>query len=448
MQLSRRRPSVASSSPLLHVQHQQHQQQSQQQPHYPTGGEPSSGGSGATAMNSHHPNGGVVVVGESASPASHVFHRRLLTARRSSIAKYAELKDRFATHPTTKLARTHRNIAAVVIFAAFMILVWLMSKLKRIASGAPAPCDAHASNGRLLVNLTSPLHTHWRPFDESTCPPLPAYLPALWELTHGSDRPLPTYPASTFSDDYRLVASDPIPSQWLQAYNMTDRSAKGLPDPIWFLRKRRSTPPTILVLGDSVDRNGLVHFCQLFKRNVTISHYHDIHKRPPDPPQGDLTRGHGPKFDGWDQRGLPHMCEIPHYSPGSRSTNGVAVRVVNGFHYGMDALDEFNTPDHNDWHAPGRIEQRIEQLVVPFLEQLGGTDKVDVVQLHSGMWDLALFGMQDDKTKWSLTVPLTPEQLAWWQERMRRTIFLVRQTFPKARCKSPDLNASVLMIPY
>lgn len=41
--------------------------------------------------------------------------------------------------------------------------------------------------------------------------------------------------------------------------------------------------------------------------------------------------------------------------------------------------------------------------------------------------------MQDDKTKWSLTVPLTPEQLAWWQERMRRTIYLVRRTFPRAR---------------
>ena len=45
----------------------------------------------------------------------------------------------------------------------------------------------------------------------------------------------------------------------------------------------------------------------------------------------------------------------------------------------------------------------------------------------------ALFGLQDDKTKWSLTVPLTPEQLAWWQERMRRTIYHVRKTFPKSR---------------
>lgn len=41
--------------------------------------------------------------------------------------------------------------------------------------------------------------------------------------------------------------------------------------------------------------------------------------------------------------------------------------------------------------------------------------------------------MQDDKNNWSLRVPLTPEQLAWWQERMRRTIHHVRLSFPRAR---------------
>lgn len=72
------------------------------------------------------------------------------------------------------------------------------------------------------------------------------------------------------------------------------------------------------------------------------------------------------------------------------------MRVVNGFHYGMDALDEFNTPDHTDWHAPGRIEKRIDRLVLPVIEQLNerdggkgdGRDKIDLVQIHSGMWDL------------------------------------------------------------
>lgn len=302
------------------------------------------------------------------------------------------------------------------------------------------------------MNLTSPLHTHWRPLNEAECPALPPYLASLWELTHGPDRDLPRYAASVFSEDYRLLSAspEPFPTSWLSPQN----GSSSTDDPIYFLRKKRSTPPTVLVIGDSVDRNGLVHFCQLFKRNITISHYHDIHRHPPDGTAGDLTKGHGPKFEGWDQRGLPHLCEIPFYSEKGRGHSGVAMRVVNGFHYGMDALDEFDTPDHADWHKPGRVEVRIEELVVPMLEQMGGPDSVDVVQLHSGMWDLvrlapfllfpyrranpfppsqALFGLQDDKTKWSLTVPLTPEQLAWWQERMRRTIYHVRQTFPRAR---------------
>ncbi|POY74320.1 hypothetical protein BMF94_2514 [Rhodotorula taiwanensis] len=297
---------------------------------------------------------------------------------------------------------------------------WFLMGRARSWRGNPRElCDALHQPGRLLVNLTSPLHTQWRPLDEKGCAPLPAYLPALWTLTHGEDRLPPQYQASIFSKEYRQVAAEPL--------SETDAPRSRL-DPIPFLRKRRAHPPTVLVVGDSVDRNGLVHFCQLFRRNVSIALYHDINDYPPGPYPPDLTRGHGPKYKGWDQRGLLHRCEIP-FANG----DGVALRVINGFHYGMDALDEFNSPDHNDWHAPGRIERRIDELFVPAIKQLGGTDKVDVVQLHSGMWDLALFGMQDDKTRWSLTIPLTPEQLAWWQDRMRHTIGHLRKTFPRAR---------------
>ncbi|GAA5899014.1 hypothetical protein JCM5296_006986 [Sporobolomyces johnsonii] len=307
-----------------------------------------------------------------------------------------------------------------------VLAVWfIIARLVHLRYEPAAPCDALHAPGRLLINLTSPLHTYWRPLADESCPPLPKYLPALWTLTHGTERRFPQYAASTFSDDYQLVAAQPFPAPLSDSPSSPPSPPA---DPIPFLRKKRAHPPTVLVLGDSVDRNGLVHFCQLFRRNVTISHYHDIRRHPPGPYPADLTKGHGPKFDGWDQRGLMHKCDIPFADGG-----GVAMRVVNGFHYGMDALDEFDTPDHTDWHKPGRIEARIDELVVPAIEQLGGTETVDVVQIHSGMWDLALFGMQDDKTRWSLAIPLTPEQLAWWQERMRHTIYHVRQRFPLAR---------------
>lgn len=248
-----------------------------------------------------------------------------------------------------------------------------------------------------MINLTSPLHTHWRPLDEDACPALPFYLPALWKLSKGVDTPYPNFTVQSYSNDYQLVAAEPLERHSvtppLSATSKAKPAAKLKPgelvpdeDPVEFLRKRRAgPPPTVLILGDSVDRNGLVHFCQLMDQQVVISLYEDIKARP-DPPVGDLTRGHGPRFRGWDQRGLPHLCEIALH--GATGKNKVAMRVVNGFQYGMDALDEFDTPDHLDWHKPGRIETRIDELFVPLLDQMGGTDSVDLIILHSGMWDL------------------------------------------------------------
>lgn len=245
-----------------------------------------------------------------------------------------------------------------------------------------------AAPGRLLLNLSSPLHTHWHPLDSEFCTPLPEYLPALWQLAYGP-RPLPHIRLNQYSSDYLTFQADSIaPSPHPSRVNDT------IFDPVAFLRyrnARRGRVPTALILGDSVDRNGLVHFCQLFDRNVSISHYHDITLRPPGPMVADPTTSHGPPFDSWDQRGLPHLCEIPFFdnvSPSIRTGEQVAMRVVNGFHYGMDALDEFDSPSHPDWHAPGRIEVRIDELVLPFLDQMGGVDAIDLVILHSGMWDI------------------------------------------------------------
>ncbi len=238
--------------------------------------------------------------------------------------------------------------------------------------------------GSLRVNLTNPLSTQWLPLDDK-CPPLPEYLPALWHLTHG-DSPEPTYPLSGFNQDYQLVAAKQLPPQPINEtlQNITKQTYDL--DPVSFLQKQRKYPPTVLIMGDSVDRNGLIHFCQMLNTNLSISHYANLNDQPPDAPTGDLTLSHGPKFDGWDQRGLPHRCEIPFAQSSGKA--GTALRVINGFHYGMDALDEFNTPGHSDWHAPGRVEVRIDKLFIPMIDQLGGPDKVDLIIFHSGMWDL------------------------------------------------------------
>jgi hypothetical protein len=191
-------------------------------------------------------------------------------------------------------------------------------------------------------------------------------------------------------------------------------------DDIAFLNQPRDRIPTILVLGDSVDRNGVTQFCQLMKGNLAISHYRDLNDRPSNVPALDeLTTRHGPNFEGWDQRGLPHLCEIPRYiEPSDESadvqevdlkeaggeaqqesrhrpntntaspTEQTIMRVVNGFHYGMDDIDEFKSPEHGDWHRPGKFEDRLHELFLPMVEQLGGVDAIDVVQIQSGMWDV------------------------------------------------------------
>lgn len=248
-------------------------------------------------------------------------------------------------------------------------------------------CDALRAPGRLLLNLTSPLETHWRPFDEAACPPLPGYLPALWSLLYGSETPLPGQYPITETEAYRNMIADPAPPPSLPSLP----GAPPPPDPVAFLRRARlaATPPTILILGDSVDRNALVHFCrkdpvliarnpsweqgesgaggfgrrgqacqqdsrriqrraqelksilaELFEQDVSISHYANISSHPPDTEHDrDLTfHGHGPAHEGWDQRGLPHRCEIP-FAGAKGGKREVALRVVNAFHYGMDAMD-------------------------------------------------------------------------------------------------------------
>ncbi|KAK4700615.1 hypothetical protein P7C70_g5630, partial [Phenoliferia sp. Uapishka_3] len=284
--------------------------------------------------------------------------------------------------------RIGRNYPTL-LYISVVALVWMMGK--RFLFGPetlpPPPCFAFDRPGRLLVNLTSPLHTHWRPLDEESCPPLPRYLPDLWKLSKGPSTPFPSARLSDYNEQYRLVQSSP-----LTRHRKVGLSPDGTEDAVAFLRKPRAgAPPTVLIIGDSVDRNGLVHFCQLLQQPVSIFMYGDIENKVKMGTE-DLTINHGPRFNGWDQRGLPHMCEIPlAMEKWMKGKARVALRVINGFHYGMDALDEFDTPDHPDWHKPGRLENRIDELFVPMLEQMGGIEKVDLILLHSGMWDLVRF---------------------------------------------------------
>lgn len=85
---------------------------------------------------------------------------------------------------------------------------------------------------------------------------------------------------------------------------------------------------------------------------------------------------------------------------------------------------------HGEWHEPGLAESRIRQLCKPFLDQID--DKAPLmIQLQSGMWDLALFGRREALVdKAAVETPLSDAQLKWWRRRMLSVIRTTKETWP------------------
>lgn len=95
--------------------------------------------------------------------------------------------------------------------------------------------------------------------------------------------------------------------------------------------------------------------------------------------------------------------------------------ITNCFIYGLDDKDHHHTG--NDWRPPGLAESRLESLCKPYLQDLNRSPTF--IMLHSGLWDMALFGRQDLDDNHGTKAPLTSEQLNWWYT---RAISLVRKT--------------------
>ena len=157
------------------------------------------------------------------------------------------------------------------------------------------------------------------------------------------------------------------------------------------------------MVSDSVDRNALGHLADLTDSPCWPSDYAD-------------SRHTNPLPQGWDERGLPYTTYIA----------SMDLRIVNGFFYGLDDIDDFQ--HQPDWHAPGLAEDRIEQLFYPFTKSLPHAP--DFIQIHSGMWDLALWGRQDSQLNQLTDVPLDWQRLKWWRHRMLLVIAKVREHWP------------------
>ncbi|GAA5865796.1 hypothetical protein JCM1840_006249, partial [Sporobolomyces johnsonii] len=217
---------------------------------------------------------------------------------------------------------------------------------------ADALCDPFAEPGFLHYDESAPLSARWIPFSPS-CEPAP---------------------------------------DWISLIAHQDISALS-----WLANR------TILVLGDSVDRNGLQHMAEMLGLPRYCVPYDDFAKK-------------GQVPEGWDERGIPWVVEIP----------WLGTTFTNGFMYGLD--DEDNFRQQPDWHPPGKAEDRVDQLFKVHTDQLPFPPSF--ISIHSGLWDLAFFGRQDRVAHKSTEQPFTHERVEWWQRRMKEVLGHVNQTWP------------------
>ncbi|KAK4704104.1 hypothetical protein P7C70_g2107, partial [Phenoliferia sp. Uapishka_3] len=167
-------------------------------------------------------------------------------------------------------------------------------------------CDPFAEPGFLHYDKTQPKSARWIPFAE---------------------------------------ACDPAPD-WLALFDARDTNA------LSFLANR-----TILVLGDSVDRNGLEHLAVMLGLPRYSVPYDDFSKK-------------GQVPAGWDERGIPWIVEVP----------WLDLTFTNGFMYGLD--DEDNFRQQPDWHPPGMAEERVDKLFKVHTDQLKYPPSF--ISIHSG----------------------------------------------------------------
>jgi hypothetical protein len=184
-------------------------------------------------------------------------------------------------------------------------------------------CNPYDEPGYLDWNPQTPRTAQWTTIDDR-CPKAPEYFQLL----------------------KRALADDPPE-----------------PDPVAHEQKQRAIEATnflrgksILLLGDSVDRNALHQITDLMGAGVWPSSY--------------ANASFVGVPDGWDGQGVPHIGD--HWQ--------TEFRIYNGFFYGMDEADEFKWQP--DWRPPGKAEDRIKQLFGPFMNSTGKAP--DLVSLHSG----------------------------------------------------------------
>ncbi|GAA97905.1 uncharacterized protein L969DRAFT_105011 [Mixia osmundae IAM 14324] len=270
----------------------------------------------------------------------------------------------------------------------------------------PVTCaNPYDESGYLNYDELDPLQARWEPFLPD-CPPPPDYLELL-RLACPTDK-TGTRDSEVFKTDqlrfrHYNLSGEPerrFRDMTVQQIEQTRESQEAFAKLSWLQNK------TILILGDSVDRNALEQLAIMTDHTFTRTSYQQWNNET--------------NPDGWDERGLPHRI---HYQR-------LNLWIISHFFYGADDTDVFEV--QGDWHRPGKFEDRFDRLFKPFIEDmLTSKRSPDFVSFHSATWDMARQGRIDKSTNKSTELPLTTEQRAWHRRRYTEMVTHVLDAWPE-----------------
>ncbi|GAA94399.1 uncharacterized protein L969DRAFT_53057 [Mixia osmundae IAM 14324] len=262
--------------------------------------------------------------------------------------------------------------------------------------------NPYVEPGFLEYSALDPLQTRWRPY-LTECVSPPDYLELL-RLACPTER-TGTTDSEVFKADWLRYKHFDLSGQPERRYKgmtvgqieLSKESQLAYRELTWLRNK------TVLILGDSIDRNALEHLATLTDQTIMRTSYENAHNQTIP--------------TGWEERALPHIIHFKRLN----------LRIISNFFYGADDRNTFRI--QSDWHPPGLFEDRVDQLFLPFIKDLDlPSGRPDYLSFATGLWDSAMFGRLDKLNNRTTETPLTTAQTDWtpsrWGAARRRYLSL------------------------
>ncbi|KAK4053146.1 hypothetical protein OIV83_001881 [Microbotryomycetes sp. JL201] len=213
-------------------------------------------------------------------------------------------------------------------------------------------CDPYAYHGILNVNLTYPAENRWQPINApKSCQPID-FVSLLYDAN---------------VNGHHIIETD-------------------------FMRNR-----TIVLFGDSVDRDHNHHLCNLI--GGVYDGVSTKHPLSPPYPKGEELPAEDYKNAWTGEREWPDFDQSRPYICHVYKLN---LRIINVFHYGFKAKNHW-IEHHPHFYPPARAEDRFDKIVMPMVEGLAEAydldRRPDLVSVTSTFWGVMRHSVETDKLR-------------------------------------------------